>query len=178
MVQMGLEVRNEVERRVWEPKKSNLNIGKVRRGLRIEWRRISHVTRKKMGRTEEWLRVWLEHWWRRGTEGGAGGSRRHHKGQEHQATPARGGREMDQPGGTFPRGLIRYPISGAHRQMCGLLRAEFKIKKCGACYLLLLQRCSKIIPDSSGLRRRTKIFPHAGAPFLEERRLPLEEYMC
>lgn len=128
MVQMGLEVRNEVERRVWEPKKSNLNVGKVRRGLRIEWRRISQVTRKKMGRTEERLRVWLEHWWRRGTEGGAGGSRRHHKGQEHQATPARGGREMDQPGGTFPCGLIWYPRSGAHRQMCGLLRAKFKIK--------------------------------------------------
>lgn len=50
-------VRNEVERRVWEPKKSNLNVGKVRRGLRIEWRRISQVTRKKMGRTEERLRV-------------------------------------------------------------------------------------------------------------------------
>lgn len=60
MVQMRLEGRNEVVRRVWEPKKKNINIGKARRGLRIEWRIVSHVTRKKMGRTEEQIRVWLE----------------------------------------------------------------------------------------------------------------------
>lgn len=114
------------------------------------------------------------HWW--GEQEGAGGTT---QGKNIKATPARGGRGMDQPEGTFPLGLIRYPRSGAHRQMCGLLRAEFKIKNMltTACYLPLLQRCSKIIPDSSGLRRRTKIFPHAGAPFPEERRLPLEEYM-
>ena len=41
-------------------KEKKLNIGKARRGLRIEWRRISHLTRKKMGRTEEQMRVWLE----------------------------------------------------------------------------------------------------------------------
>lgn len=100
MVQMGLEVRNEVERRVWEPKKSNLNVGKVRRGLRIEWRRISQVTRKKMGRTEERLRVWLEHWWRRGTEGGAGGNRREQEAPQRARTSGHSGARRKRDGPT------------------------------------------------------------------------------
>lgn len=79
------------------------------------------------------------HWW--GEQEGAGGTT---KRKNIKATPAHGGREMDQPGGKFPRGLIRYRRSGAHRKTCGLLRAKFKIKM----WRMLSTAASKMLKDN------------------------------